>query len=465
MTDIIERHDLTALTTEVAGPVALPGDDAYATETATWNLSTVQRPAVAVGATSAADVRAAVRFAAVRGLPVAVVATGHGAVLPADDAVMVNVRRLDDIRIDAAARTATIGPGVEAQRLAAAAAEVGLAPLTGSSPNVGMVGYTLGGGLSPTLGRAFGYSADNVRALDIVTADGALRTVDAEHEPDLFWAVRGGRGNFGVVTALTVDLVPVTRIYGGGLYFAAEHAERVVDAYRRLTAIAPEELTASFAFLRLPPLEFVPEPLRGRFSVHVRLAYLGSPADGELLFADLRGTAPAILDTVGEMPYTATPAIHADPVDPLAGYESTVLLRDFPAEAAKALLAAAGPAVDTPAMLVELRHLGGALGRRPRVANAVGNRDAAFHFFAGTIAGPGMADELREPLTAITDAMAPWHTGQALVNFMGGYDATPEGVRRAYEPATLARLARVKRAYDPGNVFRVNNVNIAPAGA
>jgi len=449
MTDIIQRSELSGLAMEVAGPVTLPGDDDYAAETATWNLAVAQRPAVAIGATSAPDVTAAVRFAAERGLPITVVSTGHGAVRGSDGSVLINVRRMNDIQIDAAERTATVGAGVEAQRLVEATAEAGLAPLAGSSPNVGVVGYTLGGGLSPTLGRAYGYSADHVRAFEIVTADGELRRVDADHEPELFWAVRGGKGNFGVVTALTLDLVPVTRLYAGGLYFAAEHTEQVVEAYRRLTAVAPDELTASFAFLRLPPMPFVPEPLRGRFTVHVRFAYLGSASDGEALLADLRATAPALIDTVAEMPFTGIDAIHADPVDPLPGYESTATLRDFPEQAAKALIAAAGPAVDTPALIVEIRQLGGALAREPRVANAVGGRDAAFQFLTGAVGPPGAHEELRGPLAAIGGALAPWATGRAMANFIGAYDTTPDGVRRAWDPATFARLAWVKQIYDP----------------
>ncbi|GIF63793.1 FAD-linked oxidase [Asanoa ishikariensis] len=462
MADTTKRTDLTDLAQAVAGPVTLPGDEGYAAETATWNLAAAQRPAVAIGVTSVADVTAAVRFAAGGGLRIVVVATGHGAARGSDGAVMLNVRRMNDIQIDAAARTATIGPGVEAQPLVEAAAEAGLAPLAGSSPNVGVVGYTLGGGLSPTLGRAYGYSADHVRAIEIVTADGTLRQVDAEHEPELFWAVRGGKGNFGVVTALTVELVPVTRLYGGGLYFAAEHTERVVEAYRRLTATAPDTLSVSFAFLRLPPLPFVPEPLRGRFTVHVRFAYLGSAADGERLVADLRATAPTLIDTVAEMPFTGIPEIHADPIDPLPGYEATTLLREFPAEAAKALIAVAGPDADTPALIAEVRQLGGALSREPLVANAVSNRDAGFQFLTGAAAEPGAEEQLRGPLIGILDALAPWATGRAMANFMGTYDATPDGARRAYEPETYTRLARVKHNYDPDNLFRPS-LNVIPS--
>ncbi|MEE6262327.1 FAD-binding oxidoreductase [Plantactinospora sonchi] len=461
MTDVIDRDGLARLAAEVAGPVLVPGDEGYAAETATWNTPLVQRPAVAVGATSAADVQAAVRFADANGLPVAMVATGHSAVVTADGAVMINLRRINGVSVDAGSRTATIGAAVTAQQLIEAAAEVDLALLAGSSPNVGVVGYVLGGGLSSSLGRRYGFAADHVHGAEIVTADGSLRRIDADHEPDLFWAIRGGMGNFGVVTSLTIGLVPVTSLYGGGLYFAGEDVGQVLDAYRRLVAAAPEELTVSVAFLRLPSVPSVPEPLRDRFTVHVRIAYLGPAADGQRLVADLRATAPILIDTVKEMPFTGVAGIHADPVEPAPTYEMSALLRDFPAEAAEALIDVAGPGVDTPVGMIEVRQLGGALSREPRSPNAVGNRDAAFQLSAAAFGGPGMADEFRAPLATLADAMTRWTTGGKQANFLTGYDTTAEAVARAYAPETYQRLVEVKRAFDPRNTFRVNH-NITP---
>ncbi|BEL05832.1 FAD-binding oxidoreductase [Actinoplanes sichuanensis] len=457
----IDATDLAKLTAEVVGPVLIPGDERYAAEVATWNLSLSHQPVVAVGATCVSDVQAAIRFASAHALPVAVVATGHGAFVSADGAVLINVRRMDAVTVDAAARTATVGAAVEMQSLIHAAAEEGLAPLAGSSPNVGVVGFVLGGGLSPMLGRLHGYAADHVVSAEVVTPDGELRTIDAVTEPDLFWAIRGGKGNFGVVTALTINLFPVTEIYGGGLFFTGEHAAAVLDAYRHLVAGAPDELTASIAFLRLPPLPFVPEPLRGRFTVHVRIAYAGSTQEGERLVAPLRAAAPALIDAVGPMPFTTVAAIHADPVDPMPAYETSAELADFPAEAAAALLAAAGPDVTLPVLMVEIRQLGGALAREPRVPSAVEHRNAGFNLFVATVAEPGMKDAVRMPLQTVTHALGPWTTGHKLINFLTGYDVTPEAVAAAYPLATFERLQQVKAAYDPANMFRINH-NIAP---
>jgi hypothetical protein len=201
--------------------------------------------------------------------------------------------------------------------------------------------------------------------------------------------------------------------------------------------------------MRVPDTPAVPEPLRDRFPVHVRISYLGPPAEGERLVADLRAAAPALIDTVAEMPYTGFAAIHADPVDPAPTYEMSSMLGEFPAEAADALIAAAGPGVDLPIALIELRQLGGELAREPSLPNAVGNRDAAFHLFAGAAGEPGAGEQFRAPLKTLSDAMAPWATGGRQANFLTGYDTTAEAVARAYEPDIYHRLVEVKREYDP----------------
>ncbi|NMO49740.1 FAD-binding oxidoreductase [Actinoplanes sp. TBRC 11911] len=461
---IIDSADLDALTAEVAGPVLTPGDEGYEEETAAWNQAVPQHPAVVVGATGVADVQAAVRFAEARNLPIAVLATGHGALIPSDGALLINLRRLDGIVIDAAARTATVGGGAVVQSLVEKAAAAGLAPIVGSNVTVGVVGLTLGGGLSPVLGRTYGFAADHVRSVEIVTPDGEKRHVDATAFPDLFWALRGGKGNFGVVTALTIDLFPVTRLYGGGLYYAGEDATEVLAAFRRLLANTPREFTTSVAFLRLPPVPELPEPLRGRLSVHVRIAYLGSAEDGEALVADLRAAAPPVVDTVAEMPYTAIGSIHAEPVRPVPGYGIATLLSDFPAEAADRLVDAAGPGSGTSISLIEIRQLGGAMAEAPATPDAVGNRAAPFQFFAGTDGEPGMAESIHPRLAEMMGALASWDTGRRSVNFMEVFDVAPEVVATGYDPEAYERLTQIKHRYDPKNLFRINQ-NISDVAA
>ena len=450
------------LARQIRGPVLLAGDERVAAEVAGFNVATTHRPAVVVGATCAEDVAAAVRLAVARGLPVAVQATGHGAVTPADGAVLVTTARMRGVAVDPVARTARAEAGCRWSDVIAATSPHGLAPLCGSSSSVGVVGYTLGGGVGP-LARRYGFAADHVRRLEVVTADGVLRTVDADHEPDLFWALRGGKGSFGVVTAVEFDLVEVATLYGGGLFFPGDRARTVLTAYRAWAATVGEETTSSVAVLSLPPLPELPEPLRGQTVVHVRVAHLGGQEDGERLVAPLRAAAPVLLDHLGVLPFAAVDSVHQDPTSPMPVWERGLLLRDLTPATVDALLAVAGPGSGAPVLGVELRHLGGALARPAAVPNAVAGRGAAFSLLVLGVATPALADVLPRVGDAVAEAVAPWRAEGALVNFLG--DATtPEQVRAAWSPEVLARLLEVKRRHDPADVFRFGHaIRHAPA--
>ncbi|SCF45675.1 alpha/beta fold hydrolase [Micromonospora mirobrigensis] len=442
------------------GPVLRPADEGYAAECAGYNLAVPHRPALVVGATNPADVQAAVRFAAAHDLPVAVLATGHSA-LPSAGAVLITTRRMNAVSIDAERRTARIGAGVRWQQVIDEAAKHGLAPLNGSAPTVGAVSYTLGGGLSP-IGRTFGYAADHVRAIELVTADGELRRVTAESEPELFWALRGGKGNFGVVTALEFGLFPVARIYGGGLFFPGEFTAEVLRTWSSWTVGLPDEMTSSVALLQLPPAPDVPEPLRGRFVVHVRMAYVGSAQEGARLVEPLRAIGPALIDSVTEMPYAAIGSVHNDPPMPIPFSDRSTLLREFTPALADTIIELAGPASQSPLAMLEIRHLGGALDRRPEPANAVDTRGSAYLLYGVAIGGPDQAEAAGEYLTRLIADLGPWSTGRRFVNFFSAVDAAPEGVRTGYRPESYERLVAVKRRFDPRNLFRVNH-NIPPA--
>lgn len=424
------------------------------------NTIVQERPAGVVTARSAEDVRDAVRHAVSAGLPVAVQATGHAYTTAADGALLIATREMADVTVDPDARTARVGAGVRAGAVIAAAAEHGLAPINGAAGTVGTVGFTLGGGVGP-LSRSYGYAADNVRSLEIVTADGAPRTASPDEEPDLFWGVRGSRGNLGVVTSLEMDLVPVTRLYGGGLFFDGSSTAAVLEAYREWVATAPESMSSSFAMVRFPPFEAIPEPLRGKFILHVRIAYTGDAESGAELVAPLRAAAPALIDSVAEMPYTAVSSIHNDPTEPGPFVERSALLSALEPATVKVLLDLAGPDVAAPLSVVELRHLGGAIGR-PARPSAVGFRSAAFSVFVGTAGLPELVEPAHEVHGRIVDALAPWRLGGSFVSFLSGVDLAPEAVAAAYEPADFARLRELKGVYDPANVFRVNH-NILPA--
>jgi FAD/FMN-containing dehydrogenase len=453
-------EDAAALVAAVAGSVLLPGDAGYDDERAVFNLNHELVPAVIVVAESTADVRAAVAFAAGQHRPVLVKTTGHQMVGTAHGAVVIATHRMNDVAVDSVGRTARVGAGALWSEVVKKAAEAGLAPLNGSNPTVGVAGYTLGGGLSPTLGRSHGYAADHVRSLDVVTADGELRHVDAQSEPDLFWALRGGKGNFGVVTALEFDLFPVPRLYGGGIYFPGERMADVLRAWTAWHPGTPETMISSFAVLRLRDLPQLPESLYGEFVVHLRIAYNGTAADGERMLAPLRAVAPALLDTVADMPYTKVASIHNEPTEPVPYYERSIMLREFPAEAQDKLVELAGPDSANTLTMVELRALGGAWDREPPVPNAVATRGLPYSLLC--VAGGPLSQEqrLKESIAALLDGLEPWKGDRRLVNNLAPEEATDAAA--VYGPERYERLAAVKKAYDPTNMFRLNH-NIAPA--
>ena len=442
----------------VAGPVLRPGDEGYAAELAGFDLSVVQRPAIVVGATGGADVIAGVRHAREAGLAVAVQATGHGITVPADDALLITTRRAAAVRVDPSDGTAWVEAGAIWSHVLHEAAPFGLAPLAGSAPAVGAVSYTLGGGLGE-FGRRYGFSADRVRRLDVVTADGELRVVTADRHPDLFWALRGGGGNVGVVTGMQIELVELAEIYGGGLFFPGEAAGDVLGALLAAGRDAPDEVNLSAALIVFPDLPAVPAVLRGRWCCHVRVSSSGTPQRCEEVITPVRHAARPLLDTVRIMPVTDVGTIHNDPVTPRATNSRSLVLHTADADTAATILRHAGP--DTP-FLVEVRQLGGALGREPAVPNAVGHRDGAVTVYTTAYphpTGPSTSDGTAEQ--ALLDDLARWSDGGALVNFLAGPHVTPADVRAAYEPDLHARLVEIKTAWDPDNMFRINH-NIPP---
>ncbi len=438
------------------GPVFRPGDDGYDEERTGYQTAFRHRPDLIVGADGPGDVRAAVAHAGEHDLPVAVQATGHGQAWAASEGVLVATRRMSGVRVDPGTRTAWIEAGVRWERVVTEAARHGLAPLSGSAPHVGAVGYTLGGGIG-LLARRYGYAADHVQAIDVVTADAELHHVTAESDPDRFWALRGGRSNFGVVTGLRIGLVPVTRLYGGGLYFGTDLLADVLRDYAAWTATVPDSMTSSLALVPFPDVPALPGPLRGRHAAHVRIAYNGDAAEGERLVAPLRAVGPRLIDALGDLPYAEGGTIHNDPVTPMAYDGSNVMLDGFGDGAAGAVLDLAGPDAPLPC-IVELRHLGGALARTPEVPSAVGNRDAAFMLAVLSRLGATDAGDVRAAHGRLFGALEPWTTGRSL-NFMGGGEhATPDLVRTAYDAADLERLTGLRDRHDPAGRFRLTHV-------
>ncbi|MEU7183639.1 MULTISPECIES: FAD-binding oxidoreductase [Streptomyces] len=457
-----------AFVRRVRGPVFLPGDDGYDAERSGFQLAYRHRPAVIVGAEGADDVAAAVDFAAGRGLPVAVQATGHGLSVATDGGLLISTRRMAAVRVDPVAGTARVGAGAVWEQVVEAAAPYGLAPLNGSAPGVGVVGYTLGGGVG-VLARTFGFAADQVRAVELVTADARRRRVTADSDPELFGALLGGGHGFGVVTEMEFGLLPVARLYGGRLVFGADLVEDALAAYVRWTETVPDELTSSVALIAYPDIPQLPAALRGRHLAQIRIAYTGSVAEGERLVAPLRAVGPRVSDELREMPYAESHTIHQDPSDPHAYLGDNALLSGVDAAALRRVAALTGPAA--PVMcVVQLNHLGGAL----TAAGGAGRRDTVGHRaarFALRLLSPlDAADPAADQETAralhaeALAAVAPWTVGRS-VNFLFGGGGSGGGsedrrdvaaavARGVHEADTHRRLTALRAAHDPAGLFR-----------
>ena len=444
----IADRDLEALRAAVAGQVFVPGGAGYDQARQAWNLAVDQRPAIVVEAGSAADVVQAVRYARAHGMRIAPQGTGHGAepLEPLDGAMLLRTTRMRQVDIDPATRTARAQAGAVWQDVIVPAAEHGLAGLAGSSPNVGVTGYTLGGGLG-WLARRYGLAANSVTAAEVVTPGGDLVRADAGHESDLFWAIRGG-GGVGVVTALEMLLYPVRELYAGDLFFPIQRTAEVLHAWRDWTAAVPDEVTSWGHILRLPPLPELPEPLRGRAFAVIEAAYLGDGGTGAELIGPLRRLGPE-LDTFAMIPACALGQLNMDPSQPGPSQGDGAFLADFPAAAIDALVAVAGPDAQTPPDSVEVRHLGGALARPAPGGGAQPSIDASYLLFAAAAAPtPGLVGPARAHAQAVKDALAPWHAGYDYYDF----EQTPAAAAAVLPPASARRLREIKAAYDPDQV-------------
>jgi hypothetical protein len=444
-TDTMAGRGLEALRAAIAGQVFVPGQAGYDQARTAWNLAVDQRPAVVVDAGSAADMAQAVRFARAHGMRIAPQGTGHGAgpLEPLDGAMLLRTTRMREVRIDPAARTARAEAGAIWQDVTVPAGQHGLAALAGSSPDVGVVGYTLGGGLG-WLARRYGLAANSVTAAELVTADGDLVRTDAGHESDLFWAVRGG-GGVGVVTALEMSLYSVGELYAGDLFFPIQRAAEVLHAWRDWSLTVPDEVTSEGRLLWVPPLPQVPEPLRGRAFVMVEAACLGDADTGAELISPLRRLGPE-QDTFAMLPAPALGQLHMDPGQPVPFRANGALLDDFPAAAIDAVVALADPDAGTALTSVEVRHLGGALARPAPGGGAQPSIDANYLLVAvGITPTPDLAAAVRAQAQAVKDALAPWHVGYDYFNS----EEIPAPASAVLPPASFRRLQKINAAYDP----------------
>jgi FAD/FMN-containing dehydrogenase len=444
-----------------AGKILTPGQDRYDTARAVFNGAIDRRPALIAEATGAHDIAAALRHGRELGLQIAVRAGGHsgagyGVV---DDGLVIDVRPMQRLEVDLAARTVRAGAGLTWAQLDAATQAHGLAVTGGRVSHTGVAGLTLGSG-SGWLERLHGLTADNLVGASVVTADGSVVRASAHEHPDLFWALRGGGGNFGVVTEFELALHPVgPMVHGGMLMFEWDRAAEAVTVYRDLMLAAPDEFGGCVALRLAPPAPFVPGRLVGEPVATIVVAAFGDPADADRLVAPLRALAP-VVDAVGPMPYVALQSM-LDAGNPhgMQNLWKAGFLEELPD---RAIADAVGAAADIPSPLtvVLLQPLGGAYARVDEHATALSHRDAGWAYHALSM-WPDPADTTlnRKWTEGLAEAMAAYGTGAVHPNYVS--EDAGDRVRRFYGTETYERLVAVKRRWDPQNVFALNQ-NIRP---
>jgi FAD/FMN-containing dehydrogenase len=448
--------------TSVSDSAALLGerlidrDDARWEEArAAWNLAVDQRPAAVVQAQTVADVTAAVDLARERGLRVAPQGTGHGATTigELENALLLKTFGMSAVSVDAARRTVAAGAGALWVDVAREAGAHGLAALAGTSPDVGVVGYTVGGGLG-WLGRRYGLACNSVRSFDVVTADGHALRVDETSQPELFWALRGGGGGYAIVTALELEAYPVEDVYAGAAFWPAERAPELLRAYASWVETVPDEMTSLARLLHLPDLPLVPEPLRDVWLVGVEACHVGPADEAMELLRPLREPEPAGLDTFGVIRAADLHLIHGDPPQPVPGVGHHVVLDELGGDCIDALVVTAGAESGSPLISVEIRHLGGAIGRRPDGAGALATLDGRFALFGlGLPSDPEDGVELSRYLTGFVDGLAPWRARRGFLNF----SEQPEETAGFFDAETYERLVRIKREWDPDDLLVANH--------
>ncbi len=445
------------------GTVLAPGDPGYDDARRVFNGLVDRRPARIMRCTDAADVGSALLLARQEGLPVSVYGGGHGVTGSAvvDGGMCIDLRALDSVVVDPVARTARVGGGATWGAVDAATQEFGLAVTAGRVSDTGVGGLTLGSG-SGWLERAFGFTCDNILEAQVVAADGRIVTTSAKENPDLFWAIRGGGGNFGIVTEFLFQLHPVGPIVlGGMLMYPASMARNLVRFWRGFMTDAPDEVGTGVAFITAPPLDFVPEPVRGQPVVGVVICYAGDPVEGAEVLAPLLEYGPPAINLVQPMPYVAVQRL-IDEANPkgMRNYWTADFLAELTDEAVDTLVSHA-TAPRSPLSQVILVAGGGAIARVPDDATALGQRNAPWNIhYLSMWPDPADDDVNIRHTRSMAQAMKPWSTGRLYLNYIG--DEGPGRVEAAYGPEKYGRLQQIKRIWDPDNVFR-HNQNITPA--
>jgi FAD/FMN-containing dehydrogenase len=437
-----------------AGAVHLPGDPGYDAARTPWNVAVDQRPAAVAYPADADEVSEVVRVAASCGLRVAPQGTGHnaGPLGRLDDVVLLRTSAMTGVHVDPVRRVARVEAGALWADVVEAAAEHGLAALHGSSPDVGVVGYCLGGGMG-WYARELGLAANSVLGVELVLGDGTQLRADATTSPDVFWAVRGGGGSFGIVTAMELRLFDISTAYAGMLIWDQQHAEQVLRTWVDWTESAPDCVTTSLRMLNLPPLPELPDFLRGRQLVVIDGAVLADDDRAAAILTPLRDLAPE-LDTFARVPAASLVRLHMDPEGPTPAVSASALLDDLPATAIESFLALSGPGSGSTLLAAELRQLGGALSRPAEDAGALPMLEGRFVLFAVAVAAtPELASRGHADAVALVDALRSCSSGRSYLNFA----ETPVDVSRSFPEQTWLRLKGIRSAVDPSGRLVANH--------
>ncbi len=447
-----QSHALEDLRRRVVGTLHTPTDLSWDAARTPWTVNVQQHPMAVLEVCDTDDVIGAIRWAVDQGVQVTAQPTGHGAGDAFDQVLMLRTRGLGGIEVDVSRRTAWVGSGVKVGELLAALEGTGLTFLCGSNPDPTVVGMTITGGIS-WFGRRYGLGSDSVVGAEIVDGLGRLRRVSATEDPELFWALRGGGGDFGIITRMEVALHPAPEVYGGRLLWPVEQMGEVLRTFRAVTDQAPEELTLWFHTYNFPPFPEVPEPIRGKSFASVAVAFLGSPADAEAQLAPFRAVPGLVMDLLGAVPISAMGSIADEPTEPMPGMQSSCLLEDLDDDAIDALVATVGPSSGSPLTIFQIRHLGGAFASTPAGAGAHGPVTERYNMFAlGVPAVPELAKVIEMFFGRVGAALTHVSSGRCLLNFMEGTE-DPGGW---WSPQTRERLASVKQCSDPLQTIRSN---------
>lgn len=446
--------NLESLRQIVSGAVLAPADRGYGAARSSWNLFVDQRPNLIVIADSEEDIIAVVKYANTISAPITVQATGHGQPRTCTGGILINTANLKSVQIDVSSKSARVGAGVQWHEVIKAAHAHGLAPVSGSSPNVGVVGFTIGGGYGIT-SRMHGLEIDNVRDFRIVLPSGEVKVASPDKNPELFFAALGGGGSFGVVTEMTFDLHDHAVVFGGSVMFDASRAPEVYAAYADWTAALPDEVGSALHLMNFPSVPFIPDFLHGRSMVIVIACVCATLDRAEEWLRPIRSFEGAQFDSFRLMPYTDSGAIFQDPVDPLPVNGHGVLLRDFTRETVKSFLEAIGPIPRSPNLMIQLRHLGGAITRKgdPR-ACILRNRQAKFlTYFLGIPSPDNPPQLIAAHAEDAFKAIKPWVFSRGPLNWLGEGAVTASSIRSVFSDDEYERIVRIKQAIDPGNRF------------